>query len=54
MFDIDCPRHGGRVLVPASHLVDLTSGADGVHARLRCWCGEIVAWRGRRRKRMTA
>jgi hypothetical protein len=48
MFDIDCPRHGTRVLVPARHVVRLESGPEGVVAHVRCWCGEVVRWRGGR------
>jgi hypothetical protein len=48
MFAIACPRHGRRVLVPTSRIVDLVSGPDGTVAYLRCWCGEIVEWHAHR------
>lgn len=43
MFDPWCPTCSARVLLTARRLVSLGPTPTGHRARLRCWCGTVVA-----------
>jgi hypothetical protein len=45
MFDAYCPTHGGRILLPTSHVLRITTGDGRIAALLRCWCGDVAVWR---------
>jgi hypothetical protein len=49
MFVIDCPVHGGRVLVPETRIRALANTAGGIVVVVHCWCGTMVRLRTGRR-----
>ncbi len=44
MFSVECPGHGGRVLLSPESIVALVWGIDGMEVHWRCTCGETGVW----------
>jgi len=49
MFSIQCPRHGGRVLLFAENIEAVVNTASGVEIHWRCTCDETGIERVTRR-----
>ena len=50
MFSVHCPRHGGEVLLPESHISSLRNSVAGIEVRWVCYCGHRGAFTTGRRE----